>query len=110
MSLQGVDTILSNLTKYESDMMDKMTDRMDVAMIQTENQSKRGAPWKDRTGNARNSIFGRATKESTRIIGYHGIGMPYGVFLELSNQGKYRIIWPTMDWLRGKLLNIITNG
>lgn len=70
-----------------------------------------GAPWTDRTSNARNGLFARAysTLRSHGIVLYHT--MPYGIWLEVRWGGKYRIIVPTiqrqgvvvMNTLRGLL-------
>lgn len=108
--IQGVDTVIKNLHLYQLRMKSRFSSGMKSAMAGAESQSKQTAPWKDRTGNARNSIFGYSNDEGAKIVGYHGIGMFYGVYLELSNQGKYRVIWPTMDWLRARLLSFVANG
>lgn len=103
-----------NLTKYEKAMLTKFGEKMDIAMTMAENHAKDTAPWTDRTANARNSIFGRVQQagvgDTQRWKGYLGIGMEYGAFLELSNGGKYHVIWPTIQWLRGELGRILANG
>lgn len=103
----GANDVLNNLDKYINGQKDKMRSNMGRAMTIAENESKRSAPWRDRTGNARNSIFGTVGPQIEPIIGYHGIGVFYGKYLELSNQGRFRIVWPTMDWLRPQFLGII---
>lgn len=108
--LQGLQAINKNLDLYVASMQKKMEDRMAYAMTDAKNDAKQSAPWTDRTGNARISIFGTTSSETNRIIGYLGIGMPYGVYLELAHQGTYRVIWPTIDILRAKLLNILVAG
>nr|DAV53538.1 MAG TPA: type I neck protein [Caudoviricetes sp.] len=88
---------------------DDVAARLDEALAQVRNsaskavqftadecvvQSKHGAPWHDRTGNARKSIHKESlNKGMTALI---GIGMYYGKYLELSHGGKYRIIHPTV--------------
>lgn len=56
-----------------------------------------GAPWTDRTSNARNGLFARAysTAKAHGIVLYHT--MPYGIWLEVRWGGKYRIIVPTIQ-------------
>lgn len=107
--MKGVANVLANLDKYVDMETLKMGSNMSRAMAEAENNSKRMAPWTDRTGNARNSIFGHVVSGKDSFVGYHGIGMSYGVYLELANQGRYRVIWPTMDLLRNRLLNILAN-
>lgn len=78
---------------------------MGAAMAEAEAQAKLTAPWTDRTGNARNSIGGYSPVEGGqgKVVGVLSIGMFYGVFLELSNGGKYRIVWPTLEWEGARL-------
>lgn len=54
------------------------------------------APWTDRTGNARQGLFARdeSTDSVYAIDIYHTV--PYGIWLEVANGGKYQIIEPTM--------------
>jgi hypothetical protein len=91
-------------------------------------QARMGAPWTDRTGNARSGLFtavegfGRSTVTSGGRVRNMGTGrfqslhsqgqmgvkpnelvivlghtMYYGVFLELSNGGRYAIVMATID-------------
>lgn len=56
---------------------------------------KMNAPWTDRTGNARATLQGEAThKDRLHTIKLHG-GMPYQIWLELKNAGRFAIIGPT---------------
>lgn len=105
--LKGVAEVKSALAKYNSSMKDKMEERVKYAMTDAKVKAKETAPWTDRTGNARISIFGLVDRNPKVITGYLGIGMEYGKYLELSNQGKYRVVWPTIDYLRGRFLRIL---
>jgi len=69
----------------------------DYEAAQLENNAKRNAPWTDRTGNARNSIYGRTQTAKDEVEIVHGIAIDYGKYLELKNEGKFRIIKPTVD-------------
>jgi hypothetical protein len=106
MKVTGVNTIIENIGKLKQEKEADFLDAFQQWATLAQNTSKQNAPWRDRTGNARNSIFGVGVKED-RIRAYHGIGMFYGVFLELSFQGRYRVIWPTMEALKGVLGNMI---
>lgn len=58
---------------------------------------KQFAPWRDQTGNARQSldvILERTTLEMSLTLTY---GVDYGYWLEYANLGLYAIIGPTMD-------------
>lgn len=71
---------------------------------------KKNAKWRDRTGNARNSLQTMAVNEGNR----HGIiiahGMSYGIWLEVRFAGRYAIILPTLDALRPLIMKSLTKG
>lgn len=62
-----------------------------------QNSARRNAPWKDRTGNARNGLFAQYSGSLDRheIRLYHTV--PYGIWLEVRWEGKYAIIVPTIQ-------------
>lgn len=55
--------------------------------------AKQNAPWQDRTGAARAGLH--ATAEGTTITLAHGV--PYGIWLEVANGGRYAIIAQAID-------------
>lgn len=94
----------------------KMRDQVDRgAFIVSEKIASEGqsvmrvnAPWTDRTSNARNGLFGKAMHEkgiSHTIVLYHT--MPYGVFLETRNSGKYAVIVPTLQTMGPRTMNLL---
>lgn len=105
MALVGVKTVLDNLTSYETALNNKLKSGMGALAADTQSNAKHEAPWTDRTGNARNSLFGYSNDEGDKIVNYHGIGVFYGVYLELSHQGKYRIVLPVLDLISGSFFN-----
>lgn len=71
---------------------------MERTMAEAEIEAKTHAPWTDRTGNARNSITGVSLgRQGKEVVGALYIGVYYGIFLELCNQGRYRVVWPTLE-------------
>lgn len=62
-----------------------------------EAHSKEHAPWTDRTGNARQTLFSVVAIQKDRVVLYLSHGMEYGVFLELCNSGWYAIIMKTLQ-------------
>lgn len=54
------------------------------------------APWTDRTGDARAGLLTTVifSEDSISIVLYHTVD--YGIFLEVCNGGKYRVIIPTI--------------
>lgn len=64
-----------------------------------QNFMRANAPWTDRTGNARQGLFGRLYRRgplSFTIILFHSVD--YGIWLELAHDRKYKIIEPA--WRR----------
>ena len=95
--LQGISDVKNAMNNWSMQMMKQAENGLGAAIGEAEAQAKRSAPWTDRTGNARKSITGSGPEVSpTRMRAALAIGMYYGVYLELSNGGKYRIIWPTV--------------
>jgi len=78
--------------------IDKAEQAMKNTISEAEQEAKRNAPWTDRTGNARNSLTGAYLGNQNGVISavLYG-GMHYSIWLELCNQGRYRIIWPTIE-------------
>lgn len=69
----------------------------DVAGKKMEGEAKLGAPWTDRTGNARQSISGTYGWDGDLLKVVLSGGMSYSVFLELTHEKKYAILKPTID-------------
>lgn len=61
-----------------------------------ESQMKVNAPWSDRTGAARTGLHTATSHE----VGTHTIifahSVPYGIWLEVKNSGRYEVIMPTV--------------
>lgn len=68
-----------------------------------EASAKQGAPWTDRTGNARATLEGVCgwgdpagnASDTTFTVGVEG-HMPYSVYLELGFDGRFSILSPTV--------------
>lgn len=75
-----------------------------VAADKMASQAKMGAPWTDRTSNARQSIQGFSYFEkSTLFIGISG-GVDYFPYLELANEKKYAILYPTLQEYQDEII------
>jgi hypothetical protein len=85
---------------------------MEYEANEAQNDMRTYAPWTDRTTNARQGLFAQAGSEDSAggrdaagrftsggskkfIVLYHT--MPYGIWLELKNNGHYAIILPTVQ-------------
>ena len=63
-----------------------------------ENWMKDHAPWTDRTGNARQTLWTEVTDVTNQMVTImlsHGVF--YGEFLELCNAGRFSIVSPALD-------------
>jgi len=111
MMLSGVSTVKGNIDKMARKTLDNLMDAFGRTITWAEAEAKAKAPWTDRTGNARQSITGSGPAENSNVYSWAlCIGMFYGVYLELSNGGKYRIIWPTIEGSRPELTSNIKNA
>lgn len=106
MKLQGLDKLFRNMQTFSDKALVRVGEGLGRAIAEAENTAKLTAPWTDRTGNARASITGSGpvTKGGT-IMTALAIGMYYGVYLELCYQGRYRVVWPTLEWIRTRVPN-----
>ncbi len=91
-----VDTLTPGLKSFGGKLDDHLQVVMKYHEPQVEGFMRSNAPWTDRTTNARNGLTAKAISEGHRhvIVCFHQ--MPYGPWLEVSNDGKYRIIIPTI--------------
>lgn len=73
----------------------------------TQNYARRNAPWRDRTGNARNGLFTIAASDQKkhRIVLFHSV--PYGIWLEVRWSGRYEIIRPSIREGGGQLMRTL---
>lgn len=56
------------------------------------------APWKDHTGNARQTLNTFVVELADAIVVTLTHGMDYGIYLETKNAGRYAIIAPGVDY------------
>lgn len=97
---------LKKLLPYVDAGVDLVFDRYETLAT---NHLRENAPWKDRTGNARNGLM--AKHDATPMVKheltlYHS--MPYGYWLEVRWSGRYAIIGPTMVALAPDLTGDVT--
>jgi hypothetical protein len=70
-----------------------------------QNWMKAHAPWRDRTANARQSIYARAYRGPHSATLEFGHLMPYSIYLEVKNAGAYAIVAPTVDHFAPEIVN-----
>lgn len=91
-----VDDLSPNLDKFPDNFHQAVQMVMRYHEPQVESYMKTTAPWTDRTTNARNGLSAKYVRSGTvhSIVCFHQV--PYGIWLEVANNGKYRIIVPTL--------------
>lgn len=89
--------IKNNLTAWEKRIRAGIFKLGEDCGMQMEGEAKRNAPWRDRTSNARNGLFGEAAEEENTLLVRISHTVEYGTYLELARHGKYRILKPTAE-------------
>lgn len=85
-----------NLTTFDEHVHEFIKRDVDVHTAQGEAAMKVNAPWTDRTGHARETLWAdNHTSDDSYSISM-GHGAEYGVYLEESNNGKFQIVMPTL--------------
>lgn len=94
-----------NFNQFGTKIKDIIYMLVDVKFNEMVNYAKQNAVWIDRTGNARNSISSVDMSNGDVIKFYLTIGVDYGIWLELCNDGKYRILQPTFTIFEPQIMN-----
>ncbi|TQO55821.1 hypothetical protein [Paraclostridium bifermentans] len=66
--------------------------------------AKTNRPWNDISGDARDRLFGESENLGTKVRCSISHGVDYGVYLEMCNEGKYKILKPTIDAIGPKAI------
>lgn len=103
--VQGVDQVFAKLQIVRANALVKAAGRMERFSAEMETEAKNNRPWTDRTGNARRSITGSTSINPHVMRSILAIGVTYGVFLELSHAGRFRIVEPTLMSFRPRFLD-----
>lgn len=95
-----LDALDHNLKNFDTRARRAIKATLDYQAAKSETWMRTNARWTDRTTNARNGLF--ATVDATighdtwLLVLSHSVS--YGIWLEVSNNGKYAIVRPA--WLR----------
>lgn len=65
---------------------------------------KTNAPWTDQTGNLRQSLHAWVEELGDLISLSFDYGLNYGKYLEFSNEGRFAIIAPALDYFWPKIV------
>jgi hypothetical protein len=90
----------TRLAENVDELVDVLQSRIGQALadigVNAEATMKSQRPWRDITGNARRGLRVRVKQTSPGFIMYFIHSAEYGVYLELKNNGRYAILFPTM--------------
>jgi hypothetical protein len=95
---EGVQDFNQGFTDYERRVNQAVYQVAQYWQAIFEAYAKENAPWQDQTANARQSLHSfieELSGDTVRLYLSHGV--EYGVWLEVRWQGKYAIIWPTIE-------------
>lgn len=94
-----------NLKNFDGDINALVAGVVDFQGDRAVAAMKVSAPWRDRTGNARQTLgaYGLHT-DSYHELHLHG-GMPYQIWLEVRNAGRYAVIGPAVKFQGLALMN-----
>ncbi|MBS5952579.1 hypothetical protein [Paraclostridium bifermentans] len=99
--MSGFTLDVSNIAKS---LIDKQV-KANVALLKygdsvakdMEAYAKTNRPWSDISGDARDRLHGDIQNLGNKVRCNISYGVDYGVYLEMCNEGKYRILKPTID-------------
>jgi hypothetical protein len=95
--------LVKALDVYESRVMQAVASVATYFEPILETHAKKTAPWTDRTGNARQTLFSVSELAEDVVRLYLSHGMEYGVYLELRHAGRYAVILPTLQAHYGQI-------
>jgi hypothetical protein len=96
------DALARNIEKYGERVFASILALGEYFAAEAQDEMRIGAPWEDRTGNARSGLFSIAEHTADGVVTIylsHGHTIEYGIHLELDHGGMYAIIVPTIDLL-----------
>lgn len=120
----SVDEISINIGKYGEGMHTAALGVANYFAPEIETDAKTGAPWTDRSGNARQGLFTHVEDDPSGVSLYLSHTMEYGLYLEtkggefngggkngtdleLLKAGTYAIIKPTLDAYEAQVMAMI---
>lgn len=106
---RGRDEVLRNMDAYEQKIVRSAEEIAKYFAPQMETHAKANAPWTDRTGNARQSLYGWWDKQGKKVIVFISHGRDYGLWLEIRNSGRYAILWPTVEEFIPQIKSMLRN-
>ena len=94
--MAGSETVSRNLAAWADRKKAALHALGEFYAAKMEGEAKRDASWQNRTGAARQGLFGKAETRESGLVVRLAHSVEHGVYLELKNQGKYAILDPTV--------------
>jgi len=95
--VRGPEAMIGALDDYEKKILAAVQQVAKYFEPILENYAKNSAPWQDRTGNARQSLFSVSELAEDVVKLYLSHGVEYGLWLEVLHEGRYAVILPTLQ-------------
>ena len=95
---QGLDSLSEGLFDYGKRVDRARQKGMEQLAKEMVAWAKENAPWEDDTGNARANLQAHVVHGNGRSVIWfgHGRGVPYGIWLEIMQNGRFAIVLPTV--------------
>ena len=97
-----------NVRAYQVVVQRAVFNLLEMWSAKIEAEMKQDALWKDRTGNARQSLasFAFTMPDGTPVL-VAKQQMEYGLWLEIGNGGRYAIVMPTLEFYYGQVMDSV---
>jgi hypothetical protein len=105
--IRSPEQLAKNVGDYGARLMKAILALGQVFAARIEAAATSGAPWTDRTGNARQGLTGLCIPAATGFVIYLFGTVYYQIYLELAHGGAYAIILKTMEAAYGPLMAAI---
>lgn len=92
--MPGSEKVIANLRDWEQQTKAALFALAQHYAAKGEKEMKEEAPWTDRTGNARQELFGEVSAEPDKLRVRLAHQVDYGVYLELCNNGRFAVLEP----------------
>jgi hypothetical protein len=110
-NIEGIPKVISNTKDWGERMRGKaVTIAKSVIVVKVLDYARQNAPWADRTGDARAKLSTKVRENKNSVVVRLAHGVPYGIFLELCNSGRYAIIRPTITSMGPEVMKMWADG
>lgn len=107
---EGVEEMAANIQAYGDAVVRAVGQVADYFAPVMEAYAKEHGPWQDRTGNLRQTLNAFVEELSEEVVAiYLAHGMDYGLPIETRFQGRYSVIWPTIEAHLGEIEGVLHN-